>query len=69
MDGASADAGSPNALAGTLRESSFLGETSEHIVEVGQQALRVVCSPPRFNLPERLTVRLDPGDLAVFPSA
>lgn len=66
-DPASAD--EPNSLPATLRESSFLGETSEHVVLVGSELLRVVCTPPRFDVPEQLTVLLGPGELRLFPEA
>jgi iron(III) transport system ATP-binding protein len=60
---------SANALPARLRETSFLGETSEHVVTVKDVPLRVVCSPPRFAVPEELTVTLDPGDLNLFRDA
>lgn len=55
-----------NRLDAAVRESSFLGESSEHLVVVNEHALRMVCSPPRVRLPERITVELDPRDVAVF---
>ena len=58
-----------NSLGASLRETSFLGETSEHILEVNGRSLRVTCTPPRFGLGESLTIHLAPDDLAVFESA
>lgn len=60
---------STNALVATLRETSFLGETSEHLVDVKGQCLRILCTPPRFDFGEQLTIRLAPSELTVFESA
>jgi iron(III) transport system ATP-binding protein len=61
--------GAKNAVTAKLRESSFLGEISEHVLEINAHSLRVVCTPPRFGHDERWTIQLDPRDLSVFPNS
>lgn len=56
----------PNQLPARMRETSFLGESSEHLVEIGGETLRVVASPARLHVEERLTIQLAPSDLALF---
>jgi ABC-type Fe3+/spermidine/putrescine transport system ATPase subunit len=59
-----ADAGlSP--LRGRLLESNFLGDSSEHWVQVGEASLRVTHSPPLFELPSDLVLRVDPAQVMV----
>lgn len=64
LDAPASDA--PNQLPATLQESSFLGETSEHLVEVGSEVLRVVCTPPRLGGEGRVTLSIEPRDITVF---
>jgi iron(III) transport system ATP-binding protein len=57
-----------NRIEGKVLESIFLGEASEHLLSVGQQKLKVICTPPLFTPPETLTVEFDPKDAVVLPS-
>jgi iron(III) transport system ATP-binding protein len=51
-----------NRLSGKLVESAFLGESSEHVLCINGQHLRVMCTPPMFDVPAELTVGFDPAD-------
>jgi len=55
-----------NRFTGRAVESSFLGETSEHVIQVGSERIRIVSAPPMLNVPEELTVAFDPGDVVVL---
>lgn len=57
---------SANSLAGTLVECSFLGQSSEHVVAVGNGHLRVVSAPPRYGLQGEVTLEFDPVDAVVL---
>src|SRR5206468_464754 len=65
----SAPASGKNRLTGRAIESSFLGETSEHIVRVGQETLKIISAPPMLNVPpeSEMTVEFDPDDVIVLP--
>jgi iron(III) transport system ATP-binding protein len=54
-----------NRLSGKVIESAFLGEASEHVLSINGQSLRVMCTPPLFDVPAELTVQFDPGDALV----
>jgi iron(III) transport system ATP-binding protein len=55
-----------NHLTGRAIESSFLGETSEHVVQVASERIKIVSAPPMLNVPEQLTVEFEPGDVVVL---
>jgi len=55
-----------NRIAGKVVESAFLGETSEHVLSVNGQHLRVVSSPPMITAPTELTVEFDAADALVL---
>ncbi|MGF1634419.1 MAG: ABC transporter ATP-binding protein [Phycisphaerae bacterium] len=55
-----------NRITGQIIENTFLGEASEHIVEITGQKLRVVNTPPRFNLEGPMAVSFDPADVVVL---
>jgi spermidine/putrescine transport system ATP-binding protein len=48
-------------------ESSFLGESSEHVLQVGPQRIRVISMPPQFDLPADVQVEFDPRDVLILP--
>jgi iron(III) transport system ATP-binding protein len=54
-----------NVLQGSLTRSGFLGESSEHWLQVGGMALRLTHSPPLFEPPGTLSVEISPHDLKV----
>jgi iron(III) transport system ATP-binding protein len=60
------DAGGGNRLVGRSVETSFLGDASEHVLDVGGQRLRMVQTPPLFDPPEELAVEFDPEDVVVL---
>ena len=55
-----------NRLTGTLVEDSFLGQSSEHVIAVGQGRLRVVSAPPQYALQGEVTLEFDPADAVVL---
>ena len=60
--------GSPavNRFVGRTLETTFLGEASEHLLAVGEQKVKVICTPPMFSPPEQMTVECDPRDAVVL---
>jgi iron(III) transport system ATP-binding protein len=61
--------GSPpaaNRFPGTLVEDSFLGQSSEHLIAVGQGRLRVVSAPPQYGLEGSLSLEFDAGDAVLL---
>jgi iron(III) transport system ATP-binding protein len=57
-----------NRLVGRTVQTTFLGEASEHVVEVNGQRLRVVAVPPRFDVPEEVVVEFDPSVAIALPA-
>jgi iron(III) transport system ATP-binding protein len=55
-----------NRFAGKVIETTFLGESSEHLLDVNGQKLKVICTPPLFSPPGELTVEFDPIDAVVL---
>ena len=63
-----ADLNGTNRLTGQAVESTFLGESSEHVLLVnGEQRVRVMSTPPLLDVPEQVTVEFDPADVVVLP--
>ncbi|MCC6240440.1 MAG: ABC transporter ATP-binding protein [Phycisphaerales bacterium] len=52
------DENKENQLAGRVVESTFLGEASEHLLQINQQTLRIICTPPQFDPPKELRVNI-----------
>jgi iron(III) transport system ATP-binding protein len=61
---------SPNAgmnqFTGKVTETTFLGEASEHVLQVKDQKVKVISTPPLFSVPAEMTVEFDPGDVLVL---
>ncbi|CAN5472517.1 ABC transporter ATP-binding protein [soil metagenome] len=57
-----------NRLVGKPVEWTFLGEASEHGLEVNGHKFKVVSTPPMFDVPEQLEVEFDPHDVVVLAS-
>jgi iron(III) transport system ATP-binding protein len=57
----------PNRLVGRTLETTFLGEGSEHVLDVNGQRVKVVSTPPLFDPPAELAVEFDPADAVVLP--
>ncbi|MEA2736418.1 MAG: hypothetical protein QOE14_2869 [Humisphaera sp.] len=55
-----------NRLVGRAIETTFLGEASEHVVEVNGQRLKVIATPPRFAVPAQVAVEFDPHDVVIL---
>jgi iron(III) transport system ATP-binding protein len=55
-----------NQLRGKVMESTFLGESSEHVVAVLQQRLKMVSTPPMMNPPDEIVVEFDPADVVLL---
>ena len=68
IDGGSngAASGDRNRVIGLPVETTFLGEASEHVLDVNGQRLKVVSAPPLFDVPPQLTVEFDPRDVVVL---
>jgi iron(III) transport system ATP-binding protein len=75
--GAAGDAGSPgehataanptNRLVGCVIDSTFLGEASEHTVEIAGVRLRALATPPVFDPPERMSLSFNAADVRLLP--
>jgi iron(III) transport system ATP-binding protein len=61
---------SPNAgvnqFTGKVIETTFLGEASEHVLQVQSQQIKVISTPPLFSVPAEMTVEFAPGDVLVL---
>ena len=55
-----------NRLTGMLVEDTFLGQSSEHSVAVGNGHLSVISSPPHYGLNGNVTLEFDPADVVVL---
>jgi iron(III) transport system ATP-binding protein len=58
-----------NRFRGKILETSFLGEASEHVLEIGPQRqwLRVLSVPPQFDVPSEVSVEFDPQNVLILP--
>jgi iron(III) transport system ATP-binding protein len=57
-----------NGWAGQVLTRSFLGESVDHIVRVGDHELRARCSPNvSIRAETAVTVRIDPANLTLIP--
>ena len=45
---------------------TFLGEASEHVVDVNGQPLKVISTPPLFDVPAQVAVEFDPHDVVIL---
>jgi iron(III) transport system ATP-binding protein len=62
-----ADDGASNVLVGKVVETTFLGESSEHVLLVNNQRLTVVSAPPIAVAPsEAMTVEFSPADVVLL---
>jgi len=55
-----------NRVMGALLESSFLGESSEHVVGVAGVQMRVIAAPPRLNVAGDVALEFAPADVVVL---
>jgi ABC-type Fe3+/spermidine/putrescine transport system ATPase subunit len=61
--------GSPDAnhLSAKLIETTFLGEASEHAVEIDGHRLRATCSPPLLDVQGDVLLEIEPRDCLILP--
>ncbi|CAN5703797.1 ABC transporter ATP-binding protein [soil metagenome] len=57
---------SRNRLVGQSIEMTFLGESTEHVLQVNGQRMKVICAPPVFDPPAQMTVEFDPEDVVLL---
>jgi iron(III) transport system ATP-binding protein len=55
-----------NRLVGRPVETTFLGEASEHVLQVNDERVRVISAPPLFEVPSEMAVEFDPEDVVVL---
>jgi iron(III) transport system ATP-binding protein len=58
-----------NRLVGRPTEMTFLGEASEHVVDVNGHALKVISTPPRFHVPAQVAIEFDPHDVVILATS
>ena len=56
-----------NRITGQPVETTFLGEASEHVLKVSDCRLRVISTPPLFEVPASLSVEFDPENVVLLP--
>jgi iron(III) transport system ATP-binding protein len=56
-----------NRLSGHAVENTFLGETSEHVIQVASERLRMICAPPLLDAPLELCVEFSAEDVVLLP--
>jgi len=61
-------AGRTNRLTGKPIEMTFLGESTEHVLEINGQRVKVISAPPIFDVPAEVTVEFDAEDVVVLPT-
>ena len=64
-----ASVGMPNAnrFVGRPIETTFLGEASEHVLDVNGERVKVISAPPLFEVPPEIAVEFGAGDVVVLP--
>jgi iron(III) transport system ATP-binding protein len=55
-----------NRISGKAVEWTFLGEASEHVLLINDTRLKVISTPPMFEVPDHLEVEFDPQDVVVL---
>jgi iron(III) transport system ATP-binding protein len=58
--------GGKNQLVGRVTETTFLGEASEHVLQVQGASVRVISAPPLFEAPQELAVEFEARDVVVL---
>ena len=58
--------GSANRLVGKAIEASFLGEASEHVLDLGGQRVRFIRTPPLFDPPSEMAIEFDAEDVVML---
>jgi iron(III) transport system ATP-binding protein len=55
-----------NRFIGEVKDTVFLGESSEHMVEVNNHSVRVICTPPMWDVPDEVLIEFDPERVVVL---
>ncbi|HZL37473.1 MAG TPA: ABC transporter ATP-binding protein [Tepidisphaeraceae bacterium] len=55
-----------NRLAGRVIQTTFLGDSSEHVLEIETARLRVVSAPPSWDPPAEMIVEFDGQDVVIL---
>jgi iron(III) transport system ATP-binding protein len=55
-----------NRLSGRVVETTFLGEASEHVLDVNGARVKVISTPPLFDVPKEMAVEFEPRDVVVL---
>jgi iron(III) transport system ATP-binding protein len=58
-----------NRFVARVVDSTFLGEASEHTLDIGGARLRAMATPPMFNVPEKLSVSFSAADVQLLPAS
>ena len=61
------DVSGRNHLVGRTLETTFVGEASEHVLEVNGARLKVIATPPLFQPPREMVVEFDARDAVALP--
>lgn len=64
---ASAGSKGANRLMGTILESAYLGDSSEHVVQVNTVRLKTVHAPPLWEAAGQMAIEFDARDVSVLP--
>ncbi|MEM8874461.1 MAG: ABC transporter ATP-binding protein [Planctomycetota bacterium] len=54
-----------NRVVGKETEHTFLGEASEHVLDIDGEPLKVIAAPPVFEVPAEVAVSFDPEDVVI----
>ncbi len=59
-----------NSITGNVIETTFLGEASEHVIDVGGTPVKAIAAPPRFDVHagDELGLTFDAEDVVVLPA-
>ncbi|HWB53266.1 MAG TPA: ABC transporter ATP-binding protein [Tepidisphaeraceae bacterium] len=60
------DQSAVNLLRGRVISTTFLGEASEHVLEIGGRHLRAIRTPPIFTGPTQMSVAIEPKDVQIL---
>ena len=60
------DSASVNRLHGRVIGTTFLGEASEHLIDVAGRKLRTIAAPPIFDVPAEMTLAIEPRDVMIL---
>jgi len=55
-----------NRVTGRAIETAFLGDASEHVLDVAGQRLRMIRTPPLLDAPAEMALEFDPEDVVVL---